>query len=78
MGESSACIWVVSGTRLNIHDELIPTGDPVARPMSSLLQDNLITPILGIDDPRRVLTSGSGRRRHPRSGGVGERVDSGD
>ena len=36
-----------------IHDELIPTDDPVARLDVSLLQDNLITPILGIDDPRR-------------------------
>jgi uncharacterized protein (DUF1015 family) len=39
--------------RLAIHDERIPAGDPVARLDVSLLQDNLITPILGIDDPRR-------------------------
>jgi uncharacterized protein (DUF1015 family) len=39
--------------RLNIHDELIPAGDPVARLDVSLLQDNLIGPILGIVDPRR-------------------------
>ena len=39
--------------RLSIHDELIPGDDPVARLDVSLLQDNLIAPILGIDDPRR-------------------------
>ena len=39
--------------RLRIHDERIPGDDPVARLDVSLLQDNLIGPILGIADPRR-------------------------
>ncbi|MDD5328440.1 MAG: DUF1015 family protein [Sulfuricella sp.] len=39
--------------RLEIRPELVPSADPVARLDVSLLQDNLITPILGIDDPRR-------------------------
>jgi uncharacterized protein (DUF1015 family) len=39
--------------RLTIHDERVPADDPVARLDVSLLQDNLIAPILGIDDPRR-------------------------
>ncbi len=39
--------------RLNIHDETIPQDDPVARLDVSLLQNNLIEPILGIADPRR-------------------------
>ena len=39
--------------RLMIHDSLIPHDDPVARLDVSLLQNQLITPILGIDDPRR-------------------------
>lgn len=38
--------------RLAIKPELIP-ADPVKRLDVSLLQDNLIGPILGIDDPRR-------------------------
>lgn len=38
--------------RLRIRPELIPT-DPVARLDVSLLQDHVIAPILGIDDPRR-------------------------
>jgi uncharacterized protein (DUF1015 family) len=38
---------------LAIKPELIPTQDPVARLDVSLLQDNLIAPILGIADPRR-------------------------
>lgn len=39
--------------RLAIHTELIPVADPVARLDVSLLQNNLIAPILGISDPRR-------------------------
>ncbi len=39
--------------RLAIHPALIPNDDPVARLDVSLLQNQLITPILGIDDPRR-------------------------
>jgi uncharacterized protein (DUF1015 family) len=38
--------------KLSIQPELVPT-DPVARLDVSLLQNNLIAPILGIDDPRR-------------------------
>ena len=38
--------------RLDINPSLIPTNDPVARLDVSLLQDNLIAPLLGIDDPR--------------------------
>ena len=39
--------------QLDIHQKLVPTADPVARLDVSLLQDNLIAPILGIHDPRR-------------------------
>ena len=39
--------------RLVIHSKLIPNDDPVARLDVSLLQNQLITPILGINDPRR-------------------------
>lgn len=39
--------------RLTIKDELIPKQDPVKRLDVSLLQDNLIEPVLGIADPRR-------------------------
>jgi len=39
--------------RLEIRPELIPTADPVARLDVSLLQNHLIAPVLGIDDPRR-------------------------
>jgi uncharacterized protein (DUF1015 family) len=38
--------------RLAIKPELIPANDPVKRLDVSLLQDNLIGPILGIGDPR--------------------------
>jgi uncharacterized protein (DUF1015 family) len=38
--------------RLHIHPSLVPT-DPVARLDVSLLQNYLIAPILGIEDPRR-------------------------
>jgi uncharacterized protein (DUF1015 family) len=39
--------------RLTLDDGRIPWDDPVARLDVSLLQDNLIEPILGIVDPRR-------------------------
>ena len=39
--------------RLRIRRELIPANDPVGRLDVSLLQDQLIAPILGISDPRR-------------------------
>jgi uncharacterized protein (DUF1015 family) len=37
---------------LDINEELVPRDDPVARLDISLLQDNLIAPLLGIEDPR--------------------------
>ena len=39
--------------RLTIHAGLIPADDPVGRLDVSLLQNQLISPILGITDPRR-------------------------
>ena len=39
--------------RLDIKAAHIPKTDPVARLDVSLLQDNLIAPVLGISDPRR-------------------------
>lgn len=39
--------------KLTVHSELIPKTDPVKRLDVSLLQDNLIEPVLGIADPRR-------------------------
>ena len=39
--------------RLTIRPGRIPQNDPVARLDVSLLQDNLIAPVLGITDPRR-------------------------
>ena len=39
--------------RLQLSPERIPQDDPVARLDVSLLQDNLIEPLLGISDPRR-------------------------
>lgn len=39
--------------QLTVKPELIPVGDPVARLDVSLLQNNLIAPVLGIADPRR-------------------------
>lgn len=39
--------------RLNVHSALIPAADPVGRLDVSLLQNNLIAPVLGITDPRR-------------------------
>ncbi|TCJ15527.1 DUF1015 domain-containing protein [Parasulfuritortus cantonensis] len=38
--------------KLHVHPSLVP-ADPVARLDVSLLQNHLISPILGIDDPRR-------------------------
>lgn len=40
-------------SRLTLRGDLIPHQDPVARLDVSLLQNNLIAPILGITDPRR-------------------------
>lgn len=39
--------------RLGIHPDRFPADDPVARLDVSLLQENLIEPLLGIVDPRR-------------------------
>ncbi len=39
--------------RLQIRADLIPANDPVARLDVSLLQNHLIGPVLGINDPRR-------------------------
>jgi uncharacterized protein (DUF1015 family) len=39
--------------RLQIRAGLIPANDPVARLDVSLLQDHLIAPVLGVNDPRR-------------------------
>ncbi len=39
--------------QLTLKDALYPADDPVARLDVSLLQNYLITPVLGIDDPRR-------------------------
>jgi len=39
--------------RLQIRPGLIPANDPVARLDVSLLQDHLVAPVLGINDPRR-------------------------
>ncbi|MDP2829924.1 MAG: DUF1015 family protein [Sulfuricellaceae bacterium] len=39
--------------RLTVPKNLIPSNDPVARLDVSLLQNHLIAPILGINDPRR-------------------------
>ena len=39
--------------RLHIRAGLIPANDPVARLDVSLLQNHLIAPVLGINDPRR-------------------------
>lgn len=63
--------------RLNIQTARIPQADPVGRLDVSLLQNNLIAPILGIQDPRRDkrIDFVGGIR------GLGElekRVDSGD
>ena len=63
--------------RLRIHEERIPADDPVARLDVSLLQDNLIEPVLGISDPRRddrIDFVGGIRGLE----GLEKRVDSGD
>ena len=39
--------------RLHLDAEFVPDDDPVKRLDVSLLQDNLLGPILGIGDPRR-------------------------
>lgn len=39
--------------RLTIHPEQVPADDPVGRLDVSLLQNSLISPLLGITDPRR-------------------------
>jgi len=39
--------------QLTLNDALYPAEDPVGRLDVSLLQNHLVTPILGIDDPRR-------------------------
>lgn len=39
--------------RLQIHADRVPADDPVARLDVSLLQNNLIEPLLGVSDPRR-------------------------
>jgi uncharacterized protein (DUF1015 family) len=39
--------------RLELQPKLIPAADPVARLDVSLLQNHLIAPVLGINDPRR-------------------------
>jgi uncharacterized protein (DUF1015 family) len=39
--------------RLVLHPEQIPADDPVRRLDVSLLQENLVGPVLGIEDPRR-------------------------
>jgi len=38
---------------LTLNDDLYPANDPVARLDVSLLQEHLVTPVLGINDPRR-------------------------
>ena len=63
--------------RLTLNPELIPAHDPVGRLDVSLLQDNLIAPLLGITDPRRddrIDFVGGIRGLAPLS----ERVDSGE
>lgn len=62
--------------RLRIRPELIP-ADPVARLDVSLLQDNLLRPLLGIEDPRRDarIDFVGGIRG---LGGLEKRVDSGE
>ena len=50
--------------RLFLHAGLVPIGDPVARLDVSLLADHLLSPVLGIHDPRidrRVDFVGGGR-----------------
>jgi uncharacterized protein (DUF1015 family) len=63
--------------RLCIHDDRVPADDPVARLDVSLLQNNLIEPLLGVADPRRDerIDFVGGIRG---LGGLERRVDSGD
>ena len=63
--------------RLEIHDDRIPLDDPVARLDVSLLQANLIEPLLGVSDPRRDdrIDFVGGIRG---LAGLEKRVDSGD
>lgn len=63
--------------RLRIHEERIPRDDPVARLDVSLLQANLIQPVLGIADQRRDdrIDFVGGIRG---LAGLEKRVDSGD
>lgn len=63
--------------RLLIHEERIPQDDPVARLDVSLLQNNLIEPLLGISDPRRDdrIDFVGGIRG---LAGLEKRIDSGD
>jgi uncharacterized protein (DUF1015 family) len=60
--------------RLTIKPDLIPQADPVKRLDVSLLQDNLIGPILGIADQRRDKRID---RRHPGAWRLERRVDGG-
>ncbi len=63
--------------RLRIHDDRVPAEDPVARLDVSLLQKNLIEPLLGVADPRRderIDFVGGIRGLE----GLEKRVDSGD
>jgi uncharacterized protein (DUF1015 family) len=62
---------------LSIHDELIAHDDPVARLDVSLLQENLLAPLLAIGDPRkdeRIDFVGGIRGLE----GLEKRVDSGE
>jgi uncharacterized protein (DUF1015 family) len=63
--------------RLRIHDERVPQDDPVGRLDVSLLQDNLVAPLLGVEDPRRDdrIDFVGGIRG---LGALAQRVDSGD
>ncbi|MCB1787713.1 MAG: DUF1015 domain-containing protein [Gammaproteobacteria bacterium] len=63
--------------RLRVRDEHVPADDPVARLDVSLLQDNLIEPLLGVGDPRRDerIDFVGGIRG---LGALQKRVDSGD
>lgn len=63
--------------RLNIKPERVPRQDPVKRLDVSLLQDQLLTPVLGVGDPRRdkrIDFVGGIRGLHE----LVRRVDSGD
>jgi uncharacterized protein (DUF1015 family) len=50
----SICMYIDGGWRtLSPRAEIVDYGDPVARLDVSILQDHLLSPILGIEDPRR-------------------------